>query len=201
MNSLYTILDVEQDASPEDIKKAYRKKAQQLHPDKENGDEELFKQVKAAYEVLSDELKRKHYDETGELVQEFEDSPVIQALIEIVLKLASQLDIVHTDLISVCRVNVQATQKQHQQNKENILQTANRFRDAADRIKVAEGQENILKQALLSEAENLDAQAKQVQVLLDIGDRILKMLENYSYDHIQATNAWFSPSTTTTWRP
>lgn len=46
MNSLYTILDVEQDASQEDIKKAYRKKAQQLHPDKENGDEELLSKSK-----------------------------------------------------------------------------------------------------------------------------------------------------------
>lgn len=199
--SLYKILDVSQDADPDEIKKAYRRKAQQCHPDKENGDEELFKKVKEAYEVLSDELKRKHYDETGELIKEFEDSPVIQAVIEIVLKLAAQLDIEHTDLIQVCRVNVEATQKQHEQHKQNLLQTAKRFRNAAERIKVEEGTENILKQALESEAMNLDGQVAHAQALLDIGDRILKMLEKYSYEFTARTQMPTWGVGVTGWRP
>lgn len=201
MKNLYEILDVSQDADPDEIKKAYRRKAQQCHPDKENGDEELFKKVKEAYEVLSDELKRKHYDETGELIKEFEDSPVIQAVIEIVLKLAAQLDIEHTDLIQVCRTNVEATQRQHEQHRNNIEGTAKRFRDTAARMKVAEGEDNVIQQALLNEANNLDMQAKGVQVLLDIGDRILKMLEKYSYEYSDRTPmpAWSTASTS--WRP
>ncbi|MEX0932160.1 MAG: J domain-containing protein [Candidatus Saccharimonadales bacterium] len=61
----YQVLGIEKGASAEDIKKAYRKKAVELHPDKENGDEEKFKEVTEAYEVLKDSQKRQRYDQLG----------------------------------------------------------------------------------------------------------------------------------------
>jgi molecular chaperone DnaJ len=60
----YEVLGVTRDASPEDIRKAYRKLAVQHHPDK-GGDQEKFKQISAAYEVLSDEQKRSNFDQFG----------------------------------------------------------------------------------------------------------------------------------------
>lgn len=62
----YDILGVDKNASQDEIKKAYRKKAHKYHPDKEGGDEEKFKEVNKAYQVLSDEQKRKQYDQFGE---------------------------------------------------------------------------------------------------------------------------------------
>lgn len=56
---------VEKDAQPNAIKKAYRKLAMTHHPDK-GGDEERFKEITTAFEVLSDEEKRQLYDEYGE---------------------------------------------------------------------------------------------------------------------------------------
>jgi len=64
----YEILDVDEDASQDEIKKAYRKKAREHHPDLNQGDkgsEEKFKEVQEAYEVLSDEEKRQRYDSLG----------------------------------------------------------------------------------------------------------------------------------------
>ncbi|KAG6329790.1 hypothetical protein ID866_9298 [Astraeus odoratus] len=61
----YDLLEVSVDASESDLKKAYRKKALRLHPDK-GGDPELFKEVTHAYEVLSDPEKRRIYDARGE---------------------------------------------------------------------------------------------------------------------------------------
>ncbi len=64
----YDILGVDEDASQDEIKKAYRKKARQHHPDLNQGDkgsEEKFKEVQEAYEVLSDEEKRQRYDSLG----------------------------------------------------------------------------------------------------------------------------------------
>ncbi|KAH8102836.1 hypothetical protein BXZ70DRAFT_1006029 [Cristinia sonorae] len=61
----YDLLEVSPDASESDLRKAYRKKALRLHPDK-GGDPELFKEVTHAYEVLSDPQKRSIYDSRGE---------------------------------------------------------------------------------------------------------------------------------------
>src|ERR671933_1335709 len=66
--NLYETLGVAKNASADDIKKAYRKLARQYHPDKNPGDkaaEERFKEVQAAYDVLSDPDKRKQYDRLG----------------------------------------------------------------------------------------------------------------------------------------
>ncbi|MBN2896970.1 MAG: DnaJ domain-containing protein [Campylobacterales bacterium] len=66
--SLYETLGLDASASEADIKKAYRKLARQYHPDvnKEPGAEEKFKEVNAAYEVLSDKEKRAKYDRFGD---------------------------------------------------------------------------------------------------------------------------------------
>jgi curved DNA-binding protein len=76
--SLYETLGVNQGASADEIKKAYRRLARKYHPDinKEAGAEEKFKEINAAYEILSDEKKRKQYDMHGDSIfggQNFHD--------------------------------------------------------------------------------------------------------------------------------
>ena len=65
----YQILGVKRDATEKDVKKAYRRLARKYHPDLNPGDksaEEKFKEINAAYEVLSDTEKRKKYDQFGD---------------------------------------------------------------------------------------------------------------------------------------
>lgn len=65
MRDLYEILGVPRDASEDEIKRAYRRKARQLHPDA-GGDEEAFKELTTAYEVLKNPQARANYDRYGD---------------------------------------------------------------------------------------------------------------------------------------
>lgn len=68
MTDYYATLGIARGASPDEIKKAYRKAALKYHPDKNPGDaaaEKKFKEISEAYEVLSDEKKRQIYDQYG----------------------------------------------------------------------------------------------------------------------------------------
>lgn len=73
----YTTLGVSKTATADDIKKAYRKLAQQYHPDKNPGDkkaEDKFKEINEAYEVLSNPEKRKKFDRLGSNWNSFQQS-------------------------------------------------------------------------------------------------------------------------------
>ncbi|MBU3702421.1 MAG: J domain-containing protein, partial [Acidimicrobiia bacterium] len=65
----YDVLGVTREASGDDIRRAYRRRARELHPDVNPGDAEAearFKEVALAYEVLSDPQRRQHYDMYGD---------------------------------------------------------------------------------------------------------------------------------------
>lgn len=61
----YEVLGISKSASDDEIKKAFRKKAIEHHPDKQGGDETKFKEINEAYEVLKDDKKRQRYDQFG----------------------------------------------------------------------------------------------------------------------------------------
>lgn len=70
----YEVLGVPRTASADEIKKAFRKKAHQLHPDKSGGDAEKFKELNEAHQTLSDSQKRVNYDQFGHAGSRFNTS-------------------------------------------------------------------------------------------------------------------------------
>lgn len=77
MVDLYKVLGISNLATPEEIKKAYRSLAKKYHPDTNAGDREAeikFKEITEAYEILSNELKRKKYEEERDKDRSFESN-------------------------------------------------------------------------------------------------------------------------------
>lgn len=92
----YFVLDVAQDATDEEIKRAHRRLVKSAHPDA-GGDAAAFDRIQTAYAVLSDPARRKHFDETGSinfLVEDPIEGGVMQALSQILQSFAQnpQLD-------------------------------------------------------------------------------------------------------------
>ncbi len=77
---LYEVLGLTASASAADIKRQYKRLANQHHPDKPEGNAEKFKAIKQAYEVLSDKAARQQYDETGEIAGNQETQMIINTL-------------------------------------------------------------------------------------------------------------------------
>jgi hypothetical protein len=77
--NLYSLLGIDSSATPDQIKRAYRKKARDTHPDKQRGQDEeeatkKFRQIADAYEVLSDKKSRADYDRTGKTPSEMKST-------------------------------------------------------------------------------------------------------------------------------
>ena len=70
----YETLNVSKDATPDEIKKSYRKLVKEHHPDKTGGDDSKFKQISEAYETLSDPVKKEQYDNTSRGYSPFNNS-------------------------------------------------------------------------------------------------------------------------------
>ena len=66
-NDIYKTLGVARDATPDELKQAYRKAAHASHPDKAGGSNEKFQAVTIAYQVLKDPERRQAYDQTGNI--------------------------------------------------------------------------------------------------------------------------------------
>jgi DnaJ-class molecular chaperone len=86
MECHYKVLGVSKDATLDDIKRAYRKLALKYHPDKNNGDSNMFKKINQSYQILSDSTKRKDYD-----TRNFRFTDVLSNIVNLFFKMATDI--------------------------------------------------------------------------------------------------------------
>lgn len=183
--NLYEILKVARNASNEDIKKAYRKRAAETHSDVGGSDEE-FRAVKEAYDVLSDEEKRSKYDETGTVDKESfttDRDKAHQVITSLLLNAVEQgVDIDTTDLFTMIGNKIL-------KDKEVMFKTAGELKrkgekcvKMAERIKRKDKVENFFSEVLMNASQQAYTQSQLAKDEMKKFDLILEMLAEYKYN-------------------
>jgi len=136
MKNLYEILGVSPAASSEDIRWAYRSKVKEVHPDV-GGSSAAFGEVVLAYEILIDEERRKHYDETGSAEESGKDllqggKLVVEGLLN---DLIQRDDAKYFDVIALMCATVSRLVSEKNANIDTLEQRRLSLADLKDRFK------------------------------------------------------------------
>ena len=176
----YTELDVSVTASTEEVKQRYRTLAQMHHPDK-GGDEELFKRIKLAYEILSDPIRRKQYDITGETGTTNAKDEAISNIIQIILHVVPNFNADTDNLIKIAEDESHAMLNMVNNDINNAELQIKHFEKVLKKLRIKTSGENVLENIIQKQIQqrkkDLIIFHKNVKVCM----LMLEILKDYEY--------------------
>ena len=176
----YTELDVPVDASLETIKQRYRTLAQMHHPDK-GGDEELFKRIKLAYEILSDPIRRKQYDITGETTTTNAKDEAVANIVQILLHVVPNFNVDQDDLIHIAemetRTMLDLVNKDIGVTERYILN----LEKVLSKLRIKTEGENILSSFIANQVKQRKQELESFQRRIQVCNLMLEILKDYEY--------------------
>jgi curved DNA-binding protein CbpA len=191
---LYNTLGVEPDASPEEIRRAYRKKAKQEHPDA-GGSAEKFGALVKAHRVLSDAEKRARYDRTGEADDgpDNTDQKALSAIDQILDQVLGKDEPAQIDIVEVIRAEIDRN-IQHQKREmgfakkhlKKLEKVKGRFRTVAKR--------DIFALLLDRKIDHVNATITNMRGQLALFERAAVIMRDYTFDVEPAPEPKASPS-------
>ena len=179
---LYDTLGVPEDASKADIRKAYKSLAGQHHPDREGGDIDQFKQIKAAFEVLYDEEARDRYDRTGEtgtrpnLTQQAM-SEVATLFREIVMQHINQLNRINP--VHMCVDEMQSRRRKGEEMHRDLQDKIAKLELAKARIK---SKNPLLLNTIDEQITNMRRTEEENEYKFKLIDKVLELLTEFEYE-------------------
>lgn len=188
---LYTTLGINRSASPDEIKRAYRSKAHEHHPDKNQSDPEAearFKDVKRAYEILRDTARRKRYDETGDTGSGQQELTIEQdARLQLVLVLMSVVDETYdpraVDLIHILRERTQECVRKMIIGIGQAEVSLENQQAMRKRLKKKSGEDgSFLLEALDHKIRDTECAITHGNRQVEVGQAMLKMIDEHQYE-------------------
>jgi curved DNA-binding protein CbpA len=183
--NLYDILGLSKNASFDEIKAKYKSLAQQHHPDK-GGDPDLFKKIKHAYEILSDSIRRKKYDTTGQ----YDHGPSIQTealdtLCRLFFSIVPNINADIDDLILIMK-NESRRERDVVNNNINICNSyIEKLNKIINKIKKKKDDgENLLKMFAENQLKTHHNELQNFKRQIEIIDIVIEMLEDYQYGDV-----------------
>jgi curved DNA-binding protein CbpA len=186
---LYQALGVERNAKSDEIRRAYRKAAKRAHPDG-GGTVESFALVRTAVDVLSDDERRKQYDETGE----FGDKPVdnldalamtvamnaVDAVVGAIIKQGG--DPAHYDVVDNAKMHLKKCITEIEQKVDDTLAEAKAIRKLAKRFRPKKGKPNHIGAMLDARAAETERNAEKGKSEKENVEGALKILNDHMFD-------------------
>ena len=176
----YTELDVPVDASLETIKQRYRTLAQMHHPDK-GGDEELFKRIKLAYEILSDPVRRKQYDITGETTTTNAKDEAVANLVQILLHVVPSFNVDQDDLIHIAEMETRAMLDLVDKDIGVTERYIVNLEKVSNKLRIKTEGENILNSFVINQIKQRKQELETFQRRVQVCNLMLEILKDYEY--------------------
>lgn len=184
---LYAVLSLKNDATHEQIRRAYWKLSKRYHPDMPDGSAEKFTKIKQAHDVLTDDAMKEHYDLTGEIlpnaIEGAVDAQVFNYVSALMKDVLNQTHSHKTQSLTdgMGRLLI----KQRAQLVEQINATElpiKNLQDIRGRVKMkTAGAENMLAKLLDSDIANIQKQRAAMEANLVIMDRVKEFIDQYEY--------------------
>ena len=176
----YTELDVPVDASLETIKQRYRTLAQMHHPDK-GGDEELFKCIKLAYEILSDPVRRKQYDITGETTTTNAKDEAIANIVQILLHIVPNFNVEQDDLIQIAEVETRTMLDLAHKDIGITERYILNLEKVISKLRIKTDSENILTGFIANQIQQRKNELVNFERRVQVCTLMLEILKDYEY--------------------
>jgi len=189
MNNPYEELNLSKDATGDQIKKAYRDLSKLHHPDKK-GDPDKFRDINKAYEILQDEEKRKHFDETGLLPDEQEENTIKGKTRENLYNLVKQIlndknfiqrynniDFINTilNIINNNRIKIE-------ENKKSVTEYCETMKLILDKFNYKGESNDFIKEIIEVSIKEKAGQVQSMEIELKVLTLMKELIKEYDYD-------------------
>jgi curved DNA-binding protein CbpA len=176
----YTELDVPVDASLETIRQRYRTLAQMYHPDK-GGDEETFKNIKLAYEILSDPVRRKQYDITGETNTTNAKDEAVANIVQILLHVVPSFNVDQDDLIQIAEMETRTMLELVFKDIGVTERYIVNLEKVSKKLRIKTDGENILNSFIINQIQQRRQELITFQRRVQVCNLMLSILKDYEY--------------------
>lgn len=176
----YEVLGIGEDATPAEIKRAYRRLVKKTHPDS-GGSTEEFRRVNEAYLILSDPEKRDYYDKTGDVKDDGPDRSV-EIIVELFNTMLEQDIPLHVDYIQLLKETLKETIKKLKDRVMHNEDKQKRFEAMTIRFKTKKkAKDNIFLSILKGKIANLQLDTERMLKSIIESERALEVLDSYIF--------------------
>lgn len=175
--SLYDELGLSSDATQDEIKEAYRRRASETHPDKDGGDHAAFIRVKAAYDVLSDPQKRAEYDALGDM--EGPEFQLRNTIAQAFSHFAQLDDLPDMDIVKVIREEFVKSRLNARRQLKKLRKVIRNYKRMTKKIR---SRNQVVQKLLYKRRGELVKQAVTLRMQISLGGLLLETINEYEYD-------------------